>query len=294
MRASAQPLPEVGSPPTGLSVRLAISEDVLRGVNKSDATAAIQIWAGEIGRATGLRLATDHTYILSSDRLIAGIRNGMIDLFCLTTQEYRRVTSYVDVSHIISDGGGGTELLLVVRSADQISNLAGLRGRKIVVLDDAYSGLAEQWLAVSMRREGLGSPSQVLGSLTKRYKAAQVVLPVFFGQADACVVTRTALETMFELNPQLSRNLKILSASPKMLTAFLAVAKDFPAQQKQVLFDRILSARTQTAARQVLMLFHSSGFRVVEPELLRNACSLLDAHEKHFGTQSALSSTAAR
>lgn len=222
------PLPAAGSnPPVADSspLRLALSEKVVRGVSLNDARAALSVWSEEIGRAAGLKLASQQNLILPSDQILAAIRKGTLDLFCLTVQEYRQVVPYVDTSRILGDDYGGDELVLVVRDGIGIANLAGLRGRSLIIFDSPNSTLAEPWLAVSLWHDGQDSPEQLLGHISHNSKLAQVVLPVFFGQADACVATRRGLNTMFELNPQLARKLKVLAASPRATGYSLPVEK---------------------------------------------------------------------
>ena len=268
-----------GAPP----LRMAISEKVVYGVNLSDARAAMAVWSAELLKNidSSMGLAPDQSWVMTSDQLVAAIRGGTVDLFCLTVQEYRRVVPYVDTSRIITDDFGGEELLLVVREGSGIANLAGLRGRSLILQESPGTSLAEPWLTVSLWRDGLESPAQVLGRMTRNTKLSQVVLPLFFGQADACVVTRRSLNTMFELNPQLSRKLKVLLASPKMESAFFACRKGYPASLKKQLFDRLLSLRSSPTARQVLTLFQSPGFTARDANCLISANSVLDAYERH-------------
>lgn len=264
-------------------LRLAVSDKVVYGVNLSDARAAMAVWATELLKNIDVKqtLAPDQDWVMPSDQLLAAIRGGTVDLFSLTIQEYRQVASYVDTSRIITNDYGGDELLLVVREGSGIVNLAGLRGRSLILQQSPTTSLAEPWLTVLLWRDGLPSPKQLLGRMTINTKLSQVVLPLFFGQADACVVTRRGLDTMVELNPQLSRKLKVLLASPKMVSAFFAWRQDYPAHLKNPIFDRLLELRSSPTAMQVLTLFQSPGFAARDADCLGPANSLLDAYERH-------------
>ena len=269
---------------TGVSpLRMAVSEKVVCGVNLSDARAAMAVWIQELLKTTDLKmaLAPDQNWVMPSDQLLAAIRGGTLDMFCITAAEYRQVTPYVDTSQIVTDDYGGEELLLVVRDGSGIVNLAGLRGRSLTLLESPSTSLAEPWLAVSLWQVGLPSPQQLLGHLTRNTKLSQVVLPVFFGQADACVVTRRGMDTMVELNPQLARKLKVLLASPQMVSAFFASRRDCPAHLTKPIFDRLAELRSSPTSRQVLTLFQSPGFTARDADCLRPANALLDIYERH-------------
>jgi phosphonate transport system substrate-binding protein len=267
-----------GAPP----LRMAVSEKVVLGVNLADAGAALAIWSQELLPTANLKLAPDQNWVKPSGQLLAAIRGGTVDMFCLTVQEYRRVAQYVDTNRIITDDHGGDEFLLVVREGSGVVNLAGLRGRSVILQESPNTSVAEPWLAVSLWREGLESPNRFLSRMTKQTKLSQVVLPVFFGQADACLVTRRGLDTMAELNPQLSRKLKVLLASPKMVNAFFAWRKDYPAELKQPIFDKVLNLRSSRTAEQVLTLFQSPGYTIQDSGCLREANSVLDAYERRL------------
>jgi len=267
---------QAGAPP----VRMAISDTVVTGVNLSDARAAMSVWTREVLKTIGLEPAPNEEWVMPSSELLAAIRAGKLDLFCVTVQEYRQVAPYIDTSRIITDNQGGDELLLVVREGSGITNLAGLRGRSLIVWANPRTSLAEAWLNLALGQEGLASLDQSLGRMTSSAKLSQVVLPLFFGQADACVVTRGGLDTMVELNPQLSRKLKVLLASPKMYSAFLAFHRNYPNELKGPIFDRFLGLKSAPATDQILALFQSSGFRAQDAACLGTANALLDAYER--------------
>jgi phosphonate transport system substrate-binding protein len=260
---------------------MAISDTVVTGVNLSDARAAMSVWTTELLKAIGLEPDPNEEWVMESARLLAAIRGGKVDLFCITVQEYRQVAPYVDTSRIITDDHDGDELLLVVRDGSGIVNMAGLRGRSLILWESPSTSLGEPWLTVSLWREGLESPKQLLGRMTTNTKLSQVVLPLFFGQVDACVVTRQGLDTMVELNPQLSRKLRVLLASPRMRSAFLAFRKDYPAHLKKPIFDRVRELKSIPASDQILTLFQSSGFVTRDAGCLSSASALLDAYERH-------------
>jgi len=266
-----------------IPVRLAFSEKVVNGVNLSDARAAMGVWADEVLKSEELKvtLAPGQNWVMTTDKLLGAIRGGTVDLFCLSVQEYRQVVPYVDATRIVTNDMGGEEFLLVVREGAGIMRLGDLRGRSLILQDSSNTILAEPWLAVALWREGLDSPDRLMARISTNTKVSKVVLPVFFGQADACVVTRRGLDTMAELNPQVARKLKILLVSPKMESTIIACRKGYPAQFKERLFERILALRQTAAAQQALVLFQSHGFAEQDASCLKSAFELLDEYDRH-------------
>ena len=281
--AAAEASVAPGSPP----LRLAISENVVRGINLNDARAALSIWSTELAKAAGLNLAIGQDWVMTRDQLQSAIRGGTADMFCLTVQDYRRVAAYVDITRVLTDDHAGEQFVLLVREGSGIVKLADLRGKSLIVHDSPSASLAEPWLSVSLWREGLDSPEQLFGRVTRNTKLSQAVLPVFFGQTDACLIAQRGLDTMSELNPQLAKRLKVLLASPKLVSTFFAWRQDYPASVKKPIFDRLLDLKMSPAATQVLTLFQSSGFAGRDGECLRPALALLDAYEHHRSSTAA-------
>jgi phosphonate transport system substrate-binding protein len=264
-------------------LRLAVSANVVVGVNLNDARAALAIWSEEILKTIDVRmeLAPNQDWVMPSDQLLAAIRAGQVDLVCLTVQEYRQVVPYIDTSRVLTDNYGGDEFELVVRQGGGIDNLAGLRGKSLILWDSPSTSLAEPWLAVEQWKESAESPKQVLGRITRNTKLSQVVLPVFFGQADACLVTRRGLDTMIELNPQLAQKLKVLATSERMEGTFFACRKDYPETFKKLILDGLVGLESSPPAKQISTMFQSPGFAMRDAEGLRPAISLLDTYERH-------------
>ena len=263
-------------------LRIVISESVVYGVNLNDARAAMAVWTAELFGKRGIRLAPGQTWVMPSDQLLAAIRAGAVDLFCVSIPEYRKVAQYVDTRRIITEVTGGEELLLVVRGESGIANLEGLAGRSLLVLDGSHAMLAEPWLTLVLAREGLKPPRQFFGRIGKDIKISQVVLPVFFGQADACMVTRQGFSTMCELNPQLSRKLKVLLVAPRVVGAFLAFHKDSSQALRKPVLDRIDEFGSSAAAIQMLTLFQSRAFKTFGPDCLGSANAIMDAYERRL------------
>ena len=175
----------------------------------------------------------------------------------------------------------------MVREGSGIKTLADLKGKSVILHDSPAINTAEAWFTMTLLKEGLGLPKYLVGSLTRNAKLSQVVLPLYFGQADVCVVTRLGFAAMVEMNPQLARKLKVLLTSPSTVSAFFACRRDFPAQFKKSLFDRLVNLQSHPSTSQLLTLFHSSGFSVRDATCLRTALTILESYEKSRETAAA-------
>jgi hypothetical protein len=258
-------------------ITMGISERVIYGVNQGDAAVAVNLWAREIASSLGLNLAQKNCF-MPSEELLSAIRARSMDVACLTLDEFRRVEQFVDSDRILCEGG--TEMLLVVSQSSGITGISGLKGRRLIIHDNPHTALADAWLTVLLGAQRLGAPAAVLSRIDRSIRAPQAVLPVFFGQADACIASRRTIETMIELNPQLASKIKILESSPKLLGSFLVVGRHLPPQLKDSLLQKFSHAYDSGAGKQVLTLFQSRGFSVFGGDVLRPSLTLVTEAER--------------
>lgn len=259
-------------------LRVSVSEASIQGVNRNDAAAAIALWAEQVARAAQLTLAPDQKWVRTRADMVIAVRAGEVDAASVTVAEYRGVAGYLDVTRVLLDIG--PEMCLVVADRAGVTNLRGLAGKHLLLVDGPHTLLADAWLTVLLAREGLGLPQRVLGRIQRHTKATQAVLPVFFGQADACIVSRAALETMAEMNPQVGKKLRVLEKAPKLASGFLACRRQYPAQARNHLLEKAMQTKDSAGGRQVMTLFRSLNVTVADGEVLRPAIALLEEAER--------------
>lgn len=267
------------------ALRIGLSDRVVTGVNMNDARAAFNIWSQEILGTSGLKIAQGEDLILPSPRLLAAVRDGKVDLICLTVPEYLLVKDYVDVTRVMTDMRGGHELLLLVRADGPIQTVADLRKRTMVIYESGSTGMAEAWLSVLFKQEGLPAPEQVMARVNRNSKLASVVLPVFFGQMDACIATRQSFDVMVEMNPQLARKLRVLRTSPTMTSTFFACRRSLPQPLKTKILDHVVSAKASGAAKQLLTLFHTTGYNSCDAGCLQTAIHIAELYQRLNGPE---------
>jgi phosphonate transport system substrate-binding protein len=172
------------------------------------------------------------------------------------------------------------EYLLLVRRDHPATQPADLRGASLVMLTTPSASVAPVWLETLLLEARAGTIDSVFGRVTRTTRISQVILPVFFRKADACVVTRDAFQTMVELNPQLGRELKVLARSPDLVAAFTCFPGEMHSPYAEKLLanlDRIIDSPT---GRQTLVLFHTD--RIVARPLsdLDGTFALVERHER--------------
>jgi ABC-type phosphate/phosphonate transport system substrate-binding protein len=129
---------------------------------------------------------------------------------------------------------------------------------------------------------GKGYPSldAFFGKVSLIRKSSQVLLPVFFKQADACLINSDAFETTVELNPQMKRDLKIIARSPSGTTSVICIRTTLKPALRQTLVDSLRDLHAEPKGQQILTLFKVEKLLPFEPSYLESARQLIQDHGK--------------
>ena len=267
-------------------LRIAVSESVAGEVNGNDLRAAIKTWAAAIARQTGVRIDAE---VCPSVQLMQRIRDHQVDAFSVNTLEFARVSAYVDRELVMDETQvpEGEEYVLLVHQSGGVQSLADLHGRSLLLYQNPRTCMDRIWLDTLLAAAHLAAANTFLGRIESSPKLTRVVLPVFFRQTDACIVTRRGYNTMCELNPQLARQLHPLAVSPKMMAGFLAFHKDSPAETRKKFLEAITEVHKSVEGQQALTLFGGTRLVRVDVSVLRPSLEMLHTFERLKGKTAA-------
>ncbi|MCL4813904.1 MAG: PhnD/SsuA/transferrin family substrate-binding protein [Vicinamibacteraceae bacterium] len=111
--------------------------------------------------------------------------------------------------------------------------------------------------------------------MTSVSKPARAVLPVFFGQQDACLTTQYGFELMVELNPQLGTGLTVVASSPPMVHSVVVFDRRFSPANRDKVVTSLLALHESPRGQQVLSLFGLDRLVEGTPADLATALELL-------------------
>jgi len=265
-------------------MRLVISETMVADVNINDARAAMSVWIARLSADLNFTVELDPRVFVSSEEVLRRIRTGQVDGAAMNMIEYREVADYLDNNGLIVARGGGTgaDQFLLIAKRPGARQLSDLRGRRICLFKSPATYVAPAWLSTILDDAHLGPATSFFAAVTTETKVARVVLPVFFGQADACIVTKRGFETMCELNPQVSRDLTAIAASPLMVGCFYAFRRNYhdPARQKFTDPYKLLASPT---GRQLATFFQFEELMVTDVSILAPSLKVLERADRMIG-----------
>ncbi|MEZ4650908.1 MAG: PhnD/SsuA/transferrin family substrate-binding protein [Candidatus Eisenbacteria bacterium] len=213
-------------------------------------------------------------------------QSGAIDVAIATVPEFFALgidPASVTLFGSIFDGNPTDRCLLLTRADSGRNDLASLRGATIQVFDNPRASLANDWLDVLLLDESLPLASDYFGRVVPTKKLSGTALPVFFRQADACLVTETGYETLIELNPQIGQQLQVVARSEPLVPGLGFFHPDFDGERRNDALSAILSVPDTEAGRQILRLFQVEAFGDIDSSYLDSARAILGRSRIYHG-----------
>ena len=268
---------------TNRPLRVAFSGSMFADLNENDAGAAVRVWAQMLGRDHGIPVDPVVKILQGTNAIAEAVLQRTIDVITLTTEEYWNLRTKIALGSFVFGVKGGRqteEYLLLVHRESGIEKLADLRGRSLNCFRSPATGLATAWLENLLGLRNQPPLAAYFERVTEFTKLSRVMLPVFFRQADGCVVSRQGFETACELNPQLGKQLKTIAVSPQVVSTVFCFRDDYKAPYREQLLARLKDLNQSPAGRQFLTLFQCDSMREGPASMMAETVELLSTHEQ--------------
>lgn len=243
-------------------VHFAFAKSLFAGVNENDARASVKVYSQTIGDENGIPTGSGPLILEGTDAMAKALQLNEVDLLSLTAEEFFTVEDHGLVGPLlltIVNRLFTEEYLLLVREESGIRQVEDLKGRNLIIPSDNRSSLAPIWLEVLCGEHGLGPAGRALTNITAASKTMHVILPVFFGKRDACIVTRNAWDVMGELNPQVKRQLRVVAVSKPVVPIVTCFHRGLSETLKQRIIDAAEKSFAKPSFRQLMALFKTDG-----------------------------------
>lgn len=267
-------------------LRLAFSATMFSQVSENDAKASVKAWGLTVARERHIPVEPEPTFLRGVSAFRTALQNKEIDGAGITAYEYSQLYKDIPFSPIFvtcREGRTTEEYVLLVQQDSKMERVTDLRGHSLIIQDSPQNCLAQPWLDTVLVQQGVRPSTEFFGKITFAPKYSSVVLPVFFHQSDACLTTRAGFEIMSELNPQLSKQLKVLATSPAIVTAVFCFRADYSPSFKDTLFAGMSDLHTTTAGMQVLTVFQSEKLEAQPASCMASALEMMAAHDRVCG-----------
>jgi phosphonate transport system substrate-binding protein len=267
-----------------LTLTLGMSARALSGVDLADAEATMKVWFKQSNETEGFTIISDDLRILPDEEAMRkALEKKEINYAVALAIDYLRLR---DIGLTGKDTVPGTtgevmdEYVVLAHREGNIKDLKGLKQKKVLVQVGGLGEVPTIWLDTLLMKQGLPVSRQFCPELKEVPKASEAVLPVFFGQADACVVVKKAFLMMAELNPQIGKQLSVLVQSqsfPRIVSWF---GKDCDKQTCEEYRAKLVHACKGPIGRQFMTLMGYEYMVVWDPASLVPLEALLKDYDE--------------
>ncbi len=204
-----------------------------------------------------------------------------VDILIMIPEDFVRLRAQYQLDPILSADYGDhfyNEILLLVRKDSGITEVGQLRGKNLLVDVGQQGNIPMKWLDSFLTTRLFSSAKKFFGSIHEYTKSNQVITQVFFGKADACLVSRNLFELSAELNPQLKSKLHVLEQSPGFVTGIIAARKGLKKSTRDDIAGILAEMYTDPKGKQIMTLFRINRLVPCLPEHLVSVEKLIHEH----------------
>jgi ABC-type phosphate/phosphonate transport system substrate-binding protein len=258
---------------------VAYTDKMLTDIDPKDMASAMKLYVDEISKQAGYRGEAYRYDTL--DEVVGKVNKDMFDVVALTSLDYLRIEKRVDVELGFGQVKGGKSTLkyLLLANANRgFTKLSDLKNKKLFM--PKGDDIAALYLSTVLLKNRLGEVKNFFSSMEEKTKPSQVVLAVFFGQADACVTTDTALKSMVEMNPQLEKAMNVVTSSPELVTSVTVFRRSLNADIKKKAFDIALKLKDSLRGKQILLLFQTDGGTLLKESDLAGIREMVSEYDR--------------
>jgi ABC-type phosphate/phosphonate transport system substrate-binding protein len=257
------------------------STHLFADANPADAVASLSVWADFLVEKWDIHLDSKPIVFSNSESMKASLLAHEVEMVTMLTEEFFALESEVKLSTLSFasfQGEISDEYLLLVRSDSGVENLAALQGKSIALMDGRMNNLSIIWMETLLMKQGFSELPGFFKSCTPHPKNSRVVLSVFFGTADACLIKRRGYETMVEMNPQVGKATRVIATSPSLVPALICFRDSYQGAHKPELLAALRDLHKKPRGQQILTAFKSDRIVPGTIEDLATTRELIQTH----------------
>ena len=248
----------------------------LNNVDQRDAKVAMGHLLKEIVERHAVAYTTE--IVEQDDEFLNNLTAGRYDFFLIFGYDYLRLRKGYAMRPILvgqhSDDQVLEEFLLL--TGHGIGNFDELTDGNLLIAKGTGK-LPELWLGDWLKSKGHPPPSDIFGTVETVDNISKAILPVFFGKADSCLVTRSGFDLMNELNPQIGKRLQVRASSPPLLRSVLCLSPDYVEKEAGLVKKEGLQLNSLPKGEQLITLLRMKKLVEFDPAFLENLETLVES-----------------
>ncbi len=268
-----------GAAPGDQGTRVGISTALFDDLNGNDVRASMKVWLENLSTKKRIPMTTDVELLAGVEEMRKRGRSRSVDLIVVTGKEaidLQADGNFAPLFAVQRSGSVYSEYALLARGDGRVKRIQDLGGGMVLIDTTGKTNcLAKEWFETLLHETGLrgGDPAPV--GFREVSKLSRAVLPVFFGQVQACVVNRSGFKTMVEMNPQLGKDLTTLAVSPGIAGTVICMRTAYFSRYKDPLIDAMRLIHEDPQGQQIMTVLQFEKLVPFQPSYLEAADALV-------------------
>ena len=250
-------------------------------VDLNDASTAMSLWVNELLKEINPKFKLKSEFIDNINDIDSSSlkKAAIISLNSIDFLNYKNKLNLDGAFVPIISGSVFDEYIMLTKG--NIKKVSELKNAKIGMGLKKNHLISYLWLDVILSKNQLPLADRFFSLIKESEKESRLILSVFFGQLDACVVTQNAYDLMVELNPQIKKSLKIIDKSPGLLTTVTCFSKNFNnIEYRKKVIEGANKLNTYPGGKQILTLMKIEQVTSYKDNYLDNLKKLLKEYNK--------------
>jgi phosphonate transport system substrate-binding protein len=256
-------------------------KNLINEVDINDAQAAIKVLLNEILKTYNY----DKGYYLKVkiyaqiNELIKEMKQDSLAVLAINTYDYLTYNDKIGLDPALVPTYGDNVFIqyyLLVNKESNFKNITDLRGAKIGLVSSTNNIASRLWLDIMLAKENIPDKTKFFKNIIMSDKESQLILNLFFGQLDACIVTAGTFSLMKELNPQLGEKITVIQSSPNYLWGVMCFTKMvYNPEDRKLFYTNSMQIQKLNSGRQLFSLVKITKLEPFKNEYLNSFKDLL-------------------
>lgn len=259
------------------NIKLVFSKNSFHNIKIEDAKATAQILANHIKKVKNLKNDFEVNIVDDENELVE--KYSDFDLILLTTEQFIKFKKTLPLEPYCvnyTEGHYGYIYHLIVNQKGNIKDIKDLENESIYIQSHSKDQAASYWLNRLLKDASMQPKEKYFKNIVIDSRASNILLPVFFNKAKACIITDSSLKLLIDLNPGIRNQVKILFSSEPIILGITCLNSKRSNTEKYKILKEILPTLHNTQyGKQFLDLFRASKLVLFKEEYLNGYFNLI-------------------
>ncbi len=264
-------------------LRFASVFDVMPGVDIEDVRLTLKIILRKAAVSKPDFNNAEMDFFSDFDKASDKITNGGYHFVVLTGMDFFEFNPTIPLTPlmILSKLDQPAEpLVLVTRKGISLAQINRKAGATLMLDEGRVGVMARIWMDTLLLESGFDTSRSFFSEIRRSPKSSRILLPVFFGKADACIIPKSTFDLMVELNPQIAETLAIQQQSEELIFWMVCATALATPEDRRIFVDRRNWLINDPDVQQTITLIQMKRFFLFKDSYFKGTTDLFERYER--------------